>query len=72
MKTPTRKPKLDAATLRSVAKEMRASSKTNDRMARKYASRGFYAAAHGWSEIAWSLNVWAEHFEGQARAAVKR
>lgn len=63
--------RLDPATLRSVAKELRKSARTKRAMAKADAKAACYAGAADWQLLARHLDVWAGHFYGQATSAEK-
>jgi hypothetical protein len=64
--------KLCPKTLRSVAKELRASAKVQRMIAKRDARLGSYSSAADWAIRVEMLGHWAAHFEGQARAAEGR
>jgi hypothetical protein len=65
--------KLCPKTLRSVAKELRASAKWRRRLARDDARKYHaYGSAAVWAAEAEALDLFATHFEGQAKAAEKK
>lgn len=65
----TRHKKLDAATLRSVAKELRQSANNTWRTAKRNSRLECFSAAAEYSIRSDEINMWAEHFDGQALLA---
>lgn len=65
-------PKLDPATLRSVAKELRESAEYEKQRERTMARRRSYMLADESLTARLILERWATHFEGQAKTAGKK